>query len=294
MIKKQNLEFRRLILAKKMFLHGCDHASGKDEISRMFAIHHFDNSIELILKCAADKSKIDYPTKSNIKFNQLIDALKEKNENFPQYDQILAQHTMRNEIQHQANIPSFEDVTKFKIYTEDFLKKVCKEIFRTSFEKLYLSQLIYDGKLRGKIRSAERAYEKNDFKRCIILSENAISDAAFVFANIYSKAGLLTQFWTASEEFKNVIKDGYADQYKKESFYKPVRELSQAMLQLGMASTGMQFLDEYRMDFLKLMMTVNKIEKLTADKLKEEAQFSLNFVTNLILKWQEEKVFQEI
>lgn len=294
MIKNQKLDIRKLVLAKKMFLHGCYHASGKDEISRMFAIHHFDNTVELVLKCAAIKSGVTLTSKRDINFKPLIDELLKKYNNLPSFDQIIAQHTLRNDIQHQGNIPSFEDVQKNKIYTEDFLKEICDKMFGVSFTKLSLSQLIYDKKLMTKLRSAERAFEKNEYKRCIELSEEVIAHATFDIADIFSKAGLLTGYWITSKEFTKVIKDNYPNQYKKEKFFKPVKELSQAILQLGMSATGMQFLDEYRMDFLKFMKLLSKIDELSDDDLETAAQFSLNFVTNLILKWQEEKNFEEI
>ena len=50
----------------------------------------------------------------------------------------------------------------------------------------------------------------------------------------------------------------------------------------------MQFLDEYRMDFLKHRRIVKTIEDVSVEELKESAEFSLNFVTSLILKWQGE------
>jgi len=291
MRENKELEIRRLILAKKMFLHGCDHASGKDEISRMFAIHHFDNTVELVLKSAGTKAGIDF---SKSDFNQLIGQIFDKYKDLPLKSQLKAQHGWRNQIQHNGNIPSYEDVVRYKNYTMDFFKEACVKIFETPFEKLYLSQLIHNKKLQKKTMAAETAFQKKNFKRCIDLSEDVIAHATFNIADIFSKAGLLTGYWITTNEFSNVIKSDYPDQYKKEKFFKPVKELSQAILQLGMSATGMQFLDEYRIDFLKFMKIVSKIDELDDDKLEEEAQFSLNFVTNLILKWQEEQILQEI
>ncbi|MBF8303207.1 MAG: hypothetical protein HW396_1488 [Candidatus Dadabacteria bacterium] len=51
-------EIRRLVLAKKLYLHGCGHASAKDEVSRMLAIHNFDNAVEIVLKCVATKQEL--------------------------------------------------------------------------------------------------------------------------------------------------------------------------------------------------------------------------------------------
>ena len=118
-------------------------------------------------------------------------------------------------------------------------------------------------------------------KRYLIFSISS-TDFAFFFQIFFLRLRLTTGLESRKKA------------YKKEKFFKPVKELSQALLQLGMSATGMQFLDEYRMDFLRFRIIVEKIDELNNEDLEEEAQFSLNFVTNLILKWQEEQILQEI
>jgi len=293
MKETHEVELRRLILAKKMYFHGCYHASGKDEIGRMFAIHHFDNAIELVLKTAATKAGIETP-KNDFNFHELISQIFKNFPDLPFQSQLKSQHELRNHIQHHGDIPSNEDIIKYENYTGDFFKAACGQIFETSFEKLYLSQMIHNRKLKNKVKAAEIAFQKGNFKKCINLSEESLAHATFNIADIFSKAGLLTAYWSTTNEFSKVIKTDYPKQYRGEKFFKPIKELSQAVLQLGMSATGMQFLDEYRMDFLKFRKIVGKIDELDDDKLEEEAQFSLNFVTNLILKWQEEQILQEI
>jgi len=53
----------------------------------------------------------------------------------------------------------------------------------------------------------------------------------------------------------------------------------------------MQFLDEYRVDFIKYRQIVESGEEFTEEKLKDHAQFCLNFVTSVVLKWQSEGLF---
>lgn len=97
---------------------------------------------------------------------------------------------------------------------------------------------------------------------------------------------MLTIYLGGSKEFKAVIGREYPNKYKGEKFHKPLKEISRAILQLGMSSTGMQFLGEYRMDFLKFRQKFEKLDKLSDIEIEEAAKMSLNFVTNLILKWQ--------
>ena len=56
----------------------------------------------------------------------------------------------------------------------------------------------------------------------------------------------------------------------------------------------MQFLDEYRMDFLKHMQIIKNLDAFSESDLKDNAQFSLNFVISIILKWQEQGVLTTI
>jgi len=53
-----NATKRRLIYVKKLFLHGHERIPYQTEFDRMIAIHHFDNAVELLLKCVATKNKL--------------------------------------------------------------------------------------------------------------------------------------------------------------------------------------------------------------------------------------------
>jgi hypothetical protein len=253
----------------------------------MFAIHHFDNAVEIVLKCIATKRGVR-PKKEYFYFEELL----EKIEDLPLKDQIRGLHKIRNIVQHQGDIPSMESVIKYKGYVEDFFKKVCGEIFDVSYERLYLSELIENEKLREKVSEAEAAFEEGEYKRCIELCDEALILATFEEADIFGTAGMLTGYLGASEELKMVINKDYPEKYKEKSFYELAKELSRAILQLGQAATGMQFLDEYRIDFLKHRQIIETLEDSSDKELKDSAEFSLNFVTDLILKWQEERMFR--
>ena len=276
-------EIRRLVLAKKLYLHGCGHASAKDEVSRMLAIHNFDNAVEIVLKCVATKQELK-PAGKYFYFEELLNKIKE----LSLIEQIRGLHEARNAVQHQGEIPSMETVIKYKGYVEDFFKKVCSEIFNAPYEGLYLSQLIEYTELREQVLKAETAFGGGEFKQCIELCEDALISATFDEADIFHTAGKLTVHWGASEKFKKIISEDYPEKYKEKDFYVVAKELSKAILQLGQAVTGMQFLDEYRMDFLKHRQIIETLDDLSDNELKDSAEFSLNFVTDLILKWQAE------
>lgn len=292
-VEEKNSEIIRLILAKKLYAHGCSHASAKDEVSRMLAIHHFDNSVEIVLKCVATKYELVSASRQEYKFKDLWNELVQPYVNLPLKDQMFSLHDLRNLIQHQGDIPSIEAVIKYRGYVEDFFHKVYSEIFNVSYEELYLSRLIDNVKLKRQVLDAEAAFERKKFKRCIELCDTAFISAIFEEADIFGSAGMLTGYWGAADELKGIFSENYSEKYKEKDFYELARELSKAILQLGQAATGMQFLDEYRMDFLKHRRIIETLEDSPNKKFKDSAEFSLNFVTNLILKWQEEGMFRK-
>lgn len=161
-------------------------------------------------------------------------------------------------------------------------------MFGVPYDELFLSQLIEAENLRQQLLKAEEAFGKDEYQQCIKLCDKALMSATFEEADIFLNAGLLTGYWGASEELRTVLKQDYLEKYRGKDYFELARELRSAILQWGQATTGMQFLDEYRMDFLKHRRIVEPLEELSGEALKESAEFSLNFVTNLILKWRGE------
>ena len=281
-------EIRQLVLAKSLFLHGCSHATCKDSVSRMLAIHHFDNAIEMVLKCVATKRGITQKGKY-FYFEELL----QKVSDVPLREQVRGLHQARNIVQHQGDIPSVESVVKHKGYTEDFFREVCSQIFNISFEQLYLSELVESEPLRECLLKAEQAFENSDFKKCIALCDDVLISATFDEADLFYLAGVLTGYWGAAEELRTVLGEDYLQKYREKDYYDLARELRGAILQWGQAATGMQFLGNYRVDFLKHRQVVETSEDLSGKELKDSAKFCLSFVTSLILKWQEEGVLRE-
>ncbi len=283
-------ELKKLILAKGIFLHGCTHATAKDEVSRCLAIHHFDFAVEMVLKSIAVKKNILTSSRRDLDFKKLWSKITEKGIDLPLRMRMFDLHDLRNLIQHAGTVPSLEDVTNFKGYVESFLEQVVKNEFSVAFDELSLACLIHNPKLKKLLQEAESLFKEGKYKECISMCDEALIRATFEIGDIFSKAGMLTGYFGASDELKKVLSKDYAEKYKGKEFYEAIKELSRAILQVGQASTGMQFLDEFRAKFLKFRELINALDRRTDEELKEDAQFSLDFVTTLLLKWQEEGV----
>jgi hypothetical protein len=282
MSKKQDSEIKVLILAKSLYVHGCTHASQKDSVSRMLAIHHFDNAVEMVLRCVATKQGIIQKGRPHY-FEDFL----EKIEDLPLDEQMRGLHRLRNDVQHQGDIPSTESVIKYKSYTEDFLSAVCGRVFNVPYEELFLGQLVESENLRERLRKAEEAFGRQEFKHCITLCNDALLSAVFDESDIFSAAGTLTGYWGASEELRMVLSKDYPEKYKGKDYYDLARELQGAILQWGQAATSMQFLGDRRMDFLEHMRIVTTLEDISEDELRDSAESSLDFVISIILEWQE-------
>lgn len=281
-------EIRRLILAKKLYLHGCAHAFYNDDVSKMLAIHHFDNAIEMVLKCIATKRGIQ-PKARDFDFEDLLARV----DNLPLKDQLRGLHKIRNIVQHQGDIPSAESVIKYKGYTGDFFGEVCSKVFNIPYEELFLCQLVQNENLKERLLRAEESFGRREFKQCIALCDDTLISAVFDEADIFYVAGMLTGYWGASDELRMVLNKEYPEKYREKDYYGLARELQRAILQLGQSIAGMQFLGEHRIDFLKHRQMVETLQNTSEEDLKDNAEFSLNFVTSLILKWQGEGVFRE-
>ena len=286
------IELRKLSLAKYIFLHGCSHANNRDRISRMLAIHHFDFAIEMILKTIALKHNIVLSSKKDPRFKEMWNQIQNQDIKLPLKNEMFALHDERNQVQHSGTIPSLETVIRFKEATRVFLEKVTREVFDISFDELSLSQLIENTELRKLIQNAEKLLAEEKYEDCIKICDEALIKATFEIGDIFRKAGILTRYFGAGDELVKIINENYAERYKSKDFYILAKDISRAILQLGQAATGMQFLDEYRVRFIEFRELIGNLQNIPRSELKEKAQLALNFVIELILKWQEEGVIR--
>ena len=285
------VELRKLALAKYIFLHGCSHVNNRDEISRMLAIHHFDFAVEMVLKAIALKHNILLSSKQDPRFKDLWNKLVQEGVKLPLKSEIFALHDERNLVQHSGIIPSLEAVKRFEASTEIFLREVIKEELNISFDELSLSQLIVNTRLRELVKKAEGMFIVGKYRDCILTCDEVLAEAIFNAGDVFGKAGMLAGYFSIpGDEFIRVISENYAEKYRDKEFYMPVKDLSRAVLQLGRAATTMQFLDEYRVKFIRFRRIVENLEQIPKEELEKEARSALNFVTGLILKWQEEGV----
>ncbi|MBK5190071.1 MAG: hypothetical protein JJE19_01025 [Methanosarcinales archaeon] len=126
---------KRLIISKRLYTHGELHGLSSSSMDRMLAIHHFDNSVEITLKNILLKYGIKTENELKINFDTLWASVnnygpfRTQNQKLPYESEMKGLRTVRNRIQHHADVPSSEDVDKYRIATRAFLESVFDEYF---------------------------------------------------------------------------------------------------------------------------------------------------------------------
>jgi len=70
--EKARTTFRRLLLAKQLFLHGIDHSEKAGSLNKMIAIHNLHNAVEIVLRAIFLHFEIRPEKELNIGFENML------------------------------------------------------------------------------------------------------------------------------------------------------------------------------------------------------------------------------
>jgi len=156
---------KRLVQAKQILLHGMDHAGRPGELNRLFAILAFDQAIEHFLNtilCGFREAPNVKRSKSERTFFQLLNDADQvltasHGKQLENTEKIKFVHRLRNGAQHHGMIPSQEDLSRAKVYSEDFLKDSYSTCFSVDYHEVFLADSIESEKVRQHFKEAEKA-----------------------------------------------------------------------------------------------------------------------------------------
>jgi len=267
---------RRLIYVKKLYFHGHEHISHKTEFDRLIAIHHLDNAVELLLKCVATQLDISFSNR-HVTFPELLKKVNQKCI-LPKKTEILQLHDFRSNVQHLGLSPlSSEVVIRFDVYVSDFIREVMEQVFELNFEELFMSSLIEDVTLRKILKIAEVAFEKKDYKKCLLHTSAAFSHALELQRmqmRVY-RPSIGDPLGEIIEEL-TILKLGI--NYRN---YLKYREFEPRAIWDEDQQTVL-----YPHSLSEVFGTRKNIELETKRFSKQKALFCLNFVINCILSWK--------
>ncbi len=190
--------FRRLLLAKQLFLHGYDHSEHHGALNKMIAVHNFHNAIEIVLKAVMLHYEIRPTKELNIGFDDLVNEiannpiLKNQGKKLPYRQQIRNLNTHRNLVQHDAVEPSTAVMDEFRLYTRRFLTEAYRTYFDLDFEAVSQLEAVDNSRLRKLLTLAVAEMEQEEHRTAV-----ALAKLAFVWASESVTEGLVgSQFDT--------------------------------------------------------------------------------------------------
>lgn len=164
---------KRLIHVKRLHMHAQQHILHGTEFGKMLAIHHFDNAVELLLKCMATEYEISLGDPLHLTFHKLWKEVGKEykqrlGSELPNKTEIFHLHRIRGDVQHLGISPfSLEFIKDSDKCTYDFVVTVLNSVFGLKYNELFLSSLVNDTKLRELLTDAERYYAEENWKEAI-------------------------------------------------------------------------------------------------------------------------------
>lgn len=166
-------------------MHAQEHASDGTEFDKMLAVLHFDNTIELLLKCVAasyDTSFRGVFVKFPTLWNKVNEKYKEKQGyELPKKTEMFYLHTIRSDVQHWGTPFSMEVIKDFDESTHNFVETILSSVFGLKYDELFLSSLIKDTRIRTLLTDAEKYFAAGKWK-------DSIKKVSHAFAHAKTKA----------------------------------------------------------------------------------------------------------
>jgi hypothetical protein len=123
---KRKATYRRLLLAKQLYLHGLKHSRNPGALNKMIAIHNFHNAIETTLRAIFLHYEIRAEKQLNIEFESMLneidnnEAFKEKGKRLPYRQEMRNLNQIRNLVQHHVHEPEGSAMEDWRVFTSRF------------------------------------------------------------------------------------------------------------------------------------------------------------------------------
>lgn len=178
--------FRRLLLAKELYLHAVEHSHQPGAINKMIAVHNFHNSAEVTLRGITLFHEIRAERELNIDFEALLNTIdqapkfKNDGQRLPYRQELRKLNSVRNLVQHHAHEPEESTMEEWRVFIRRFLERAYEEYFGSTFNEISGLTLVSDPQLR----------------RLASLAERALSSRAWIEAASTAKVALTMATWS--------------------------------------------------------------------------------------------------
>lgn len=156
----------QLMVAKRMYIQGAEHACSNNKLLSGIAISLFQDSIELALLAAINKNDIDPGRRAD--FNKYIELLENNNIEIPFKQRIRQINNTRIQFKHYGVCPDPSEALRFEEATRAFLDQFLLQCFDLEIEQVSLCSLIEDDELRSVLSQAEDSLNSQDISCSLV------------------------------------------------------------------------------------------------------------------------------
>jgi hypothetical protein len=284
--------FRRLLLAKQLYLHGFDHSNRAGALDKMIAVHNFHNAIEIVLRAIMLHYEIRPDKELNITFEVMLNdiykfpAFKDQNKRLPYRQQLVMLNEERNHVQHHAIEPESSTMEEWRVFTRRFLGQALDIFFELDFNNLSALDMVANDTLRVVLRESLSAIEENKLEKSVVLSKAAFDMMA-------------SALWAflPSQEIEIAVRTARRLQESREleeMFGVLLEELHGGQYFASLLWSGISLLDLQKFRSCTQGVNINysesgKAEVLLAHELPEDTEsvrWLHDFVVSTIVHWQ--------
>lgn len=156
----------QLMVAKRMYVQGVEHACSNNKLLAGIAISLFQDSIELALLAAINKNDIDPGRHAG--FDKYIECLEKKGIEIPFKQRIRQINNTRIQFKHYGVCPDPSEALRFQEAARAFLNQFLSQYFDLVIEQVSLCALIEDDELRTLLGQAEDSLNSQDIIACLV------------------------------------------------------------------------------------------------------------------------------
>ncbi len=266
----------RLLLAKELYLHGVRHSEDPSPLSKMLAVHHFHNSVEVVLRSIVSHFGIQMKQREP-SFYDLLDAIGAYlKTQLTRRGDLESLNKVRNQIQHDAVEPAPSTMQQSQVTSELFLRDSCLTYFALDFDTLSPITLVADEALRKILELSQSSLSQGDFVKSVTLAKGAFFLADAGIWDLIPNQGSLS---SAGDFDIRQLLDGVNENSKKAQYY------------ATLLWSGVNPVDYKRFESappnLDFGQHGDPLTTWGTDKPDQQtAQWLLRFVTDTIVRWQ--------
>jgi hypothetical protein len=288
--EKEQAAFRRLLLAKQLYLHGFDHSNRAGPLDKMIAVHNFHNAIEIVLRAIFLHYEIRPEKELNIEFEVMLNEIdkhfKTQEMKLPYRQDLRNLNQLRNLVQHHAVEPSSATMDDWRVFTRRFLERTCQEYFGLEFDNLSPLEMIDDEVLKDLLRLSLSFIGEGDFKNSLLLAKSTFRTVAVSIFRVFPDEVFFSSLYTS------VFISRFPESDLKNALQMLDKKSDQAEYHAIVLSSGVSLADYKRFTssppsfFFSLTSDKPLMDWGQTEPDEETARWVHEFVVTTIVRWQ--------